>query len=120
MRKDKLTNERYFLEDYLEATLNTHLNMSKLHDALKNFGSENIFNEESSVRKTSKENKESINVLPNIEEEINIREDEENNRNDILYESSENSLDGWDEDDLESNYRVRFNRNSTISDLFLI
>ena len=120
MRKDKQTNERFFLEDYLETTVNTHLNMSKLQDALKSFGSENIFNEDNSVRKTSKENRESVNVLTNIEEESNMGEDEEKKVRDDVNESSENSLDGWDEEVDVRNLRVRFNRNSSINDLFLI
>ena len=120
MRRDKQTNDRFFLDDYLETTASTHQNMSKLQDALKNFGNENIFNEENSLRKTSKENRESMNILAENEKDCIGGDVEENTENFEQNENSENSLDGWDDEIVERNPQNRFKINSSINDLFLI
>jgi hypothetical protein len=124
MRRDKETNEKFFLDGYLETTHSTHQNISKLQDALKNLDNENIFHEEN-ARKTSQENRESMITIRNENMDEDENEEKRTNRenHDLreYHDNSDNSLDGWDEDILERNHMGRIHHlNSSFKDLFMI
>jgi len=123
MRRDKETNEKFFLDDYLETTQSTHHNMSKLQDALKNLEGENLFHEETSG-KLSDDNRESMITIRNeSSEELEDQEKKITEKNEYIQNShnySFNSLDGWDEDVNDIKNRARLNFDSTFKDLFSI
>jgi hypothetical protein len=123
MRRDKETNEKFFLDDYLESTRSTHHNMSKLQDALKNLDAENIFPEET-TRNSSEENRESMITIRNETSEEEDNEEKKTIKKDEnlkeYQNDSFNSLDGWDEDVDDRRNRARVNFDSTFKDLFSI